>query len=410
MPVIDSRKLKPGDVFFALKGSRADGNVFVPQVMDAGAAAAISDNPAWEGLPGVFIVEDVLQCMQELGAMHRRRWKGKVIAVAGSNGKTTTKELIHAVLSSRYHVFATPGNLNNHIGVPMCLLQLRETHEIAVIEIGANHQGETAFLSALVAPDEGIVTNNGKDHLEGFGSVEGVRKANAELYVFFRENGGHVYVSAAQQDLMEDSAGLSRTVFGENGAWDVVYVGISGQTAGIRIEEQEMRSQLAGRFNEENIAAAAAIGLKHGLGIEEIAAAVEAYRPSLMRSQEILYKGLNVRMDAYNANPTSMKASLEAFCAETEGPRYAVLADMLELGAYCESEHREMVELLKRLPLNEVWLIGGAFKRAAEGTGFRCFPDTESVKRAGGFPWPEGSHVLLKGSRKFALEQLLEGA
>ncbi len=408
LPVIDSRKVSEGCVFFALRGNRTDGHEYISMALSQGAFFAIADDPAWKGTEHVYWVPDVTTALQALAHHHRIVWGKPIIAVAGSNGKTTTKELLAAVLGTRFHVFATPGNLNNHLGVPLSLMQLRADHEMAIIEIGANHAGETAFLAELVAPTHGLVTNNGKDHLEGFGSVEGVRKANAELFDYFRTRGGQVFVSSMQQDLIEDSFDLQRFTFGVKSSDDFQYSSASGRTAAISIEGRVLVSRLAGGFNEENMAAAVCIGGVFGILPEEAGKGIAQYVPSLLRSQEMDWKGMHLRVDAYNANPSSMVASLLAFVRETPEPRCVVLADMLEMGAYAASEHADIVTLLQTLPLNDVWLVGPCFTEAAANTRFRTFQRTEDVLEAGGISWPAGTHVLLKGSRGYQLEKLIQ--
>ncbi len=408
LPVIDSRKVVEGCVFFALKGNKVDGHDFILAALTQGAEIAIADHPDWKHHEGVFWVPDVTEALQGLARKHRIEWGKPIIAVAGSNGKTTTKELLSAVLGTKFHVFATPGNLNNHLGVPLSLLQLRPEHDMAVIELGANHAGETAFLADLVAPNFGLVTNNGKDHLEGFGSVEGVRKANAELYEYFRQHAGSVFVSSRQHDLMEDSLGLSRQTFGTFTADDFTYVPASGRTAGIEVRNTKIVSKLAGGFNEENIAAAVCVGQHFGVSLEEASRGIQSYVPSLLRSQEMEWKGLHLRVDAYNANPSSMVASLLAFVKETPEPRCVVLADMLEMGVFAKEEHASIVALLGTLPLEEVWLVGPCFQEAAAHTSFRTFTSTDALRHSGGLNWPAGTHVLLKGSRGFQLEKLIQ--
>jgi len=408
----DTRKDLHGKTFIALKGERFDGNTFVEQALEAGAKHVLSDDARWKNTANVFFVSDVLETITALAAYHRTQWKGKLIAVAGSNGKTTTKELMQAALRMRYACFATPGNFNNHIGVPLSLWQINSTHDWAIIELGANHPGETLHLAQIASPDLGIITNHGKDHLEGFGSVEAVRKANTELFDYLRKHNGFALVNGDDAQLLEDSKGLERYTFGTDPNSYLAYQAIEGMLATIKVlpEGPVCQSNLAGGFNSVNIAAALCLARIAEIPLETASEGIQNYKPSLLRSQQIELNGMRIRLDAYNANPSSMELSILAFAKETKGPHCLLLADMLEMGEYTEQVHKECVELLQSLNFKEVWLVGPAFCAAVshiQHSGFRCFPDRASIP---GQVLPEhwkGCDVLIKGSRGFALEKVL---
>jgi len=408
----DTRKDLNGKVFLAIRGAHFNGNDFVEEALRQGARYVIADEPTLNGLQKVWIVDDVLKAMWGLASIHRKAWGKTIIAVAGSNGKTSTKELLHAVLSAKYSVFSTPGNLNNHIGVPLTLWRLRPEHEVAVIEIGANHEGETAELAALVEPDWGLVTNNGMDHLEGFGSIEGVRRANAELYTYLRLRGRKAFVNADDKDLMEDSSGLERVTYGHLNEADFNYESIPNRFASIRCKQSgmEIQSLLAGGFNAVNMAASVVVGIRFGVPIAVVSDAISSYVPGLLRSQEILFSDIRVRLDAYNANPSSMKFSIQSFLEETEGPRCVVLGDMLEMGVYAHEVHLFILNYVLESDIKEIWLVGKHFMEAASGNTDSRLSVFSSVSEIPNKTLPTrwaGNDVLLKGSRGLKLEQLV---
>jgi UDP-N-acetylmuramoyl-tripeptide--D-alanyl-D-alanine ligase len=408
----DTRKIIPGGLFFALKGSNFDGNDFAEAALTQGASLAVVDRPALEHLPGMWLVNDVLNTLQELAQLHRNTLKTTLICIGGSNGKTTTKELTYACLSAAAPTLATPGNLNNHIGLPLTLLMLKPEHRWGIIEIGANHAGETASLAWLASPQAALITNNGKDHLEGFGSVEGVRAANAELYEHLRLFGGQALVPDFQPDLMEDSQDLNRIVYGweKSSTWQGVPIK-SGHLAGLHMSDWEapVVSQLAGHFNSENMMHAVALARWCGVSEEHIRQGLSEYRPQLMRSQYIEGGGLNILLDAYNANPSSMEAALRSFVAEAHRPFGFILGDMLEMGKAAEEEHRSILALAKAFNPDFMWCIGSEFEKQKE-FGPDCalyFKDTETAKaHALANPALKGE-VLIKGSRGYKLEGLL---
>jgi UDP-N-acetylmuramoyl-tripeptide--D-alanyl-D-alanine ligase len=404
----DTRNLSPGSIFFALKGERFDANEFAEEAKQNGAEYVITERKDLQGVTGFLVVDDTLTALQDLARKYRETLSIPVIAIAGSNGKTTTKELTGAVLNMRHATAVTKGNLNNHIGVPLTLLSIRPEHEMAVVEIGANHLEETAFLCEIARPDYGLVTNNGKDHLEGFGSVEGVKKANAELFEWLRKSEGTAFVNADDADLMHESGQIKRVTYGTLADADVrgtlragsVLVAVDLDKGGF------VQTHLFGKYNLPNILAAVAIGRFFSVPESDIHQALETYRPGLNRSQISRAGSNTVVFDCYNANPSSMKASVESFLDMKAPNSMLILADMLEMGEYAAEEHVAMVRFLESCGIKEIWLIGPEFSRAAQGTPFRRFSDT---KEAGNYLQQhpiEAATILLKGSRGFKLEQL----
>lgn len=408
----DTRTVEQGALFFALRGERFDGNRFAAAALEAGAAYAVVDDPGVINGHSYILVEDTLQTLQDLAAYHRRQLKCPVLAVCGSNGKTTTKELIYAVLSSQYRVFATRGNLNNHIGVPLSLLSVDPDTEIAIIEIGANHLGETAALCRIAAPDSGLVTNNGKDHLEGYGSIENVRLANGELYTWLRENGGMAFLNTDELDLVPMAEGLHVYTYGGGTENNVSGRDVSaGSMLEVQCSKPELyiRTQLFGHYNLGNVLAAVAAGCYFKLEPDRIGRAIEAYRPSSNRSRVIQTDHMTLIMDCYNANPASMEAALRSFAAAPGSPRLAILGDMLELGSYSRDEHYAMLELAMELELDRVILVGTEFGRVAADFPFEHYPAAGDAAAHIRKEELGGWHILLKGSRGIALEKILEG-
>lgn len=410
-PVIctDSRAIRTGSMFFALKGERFNGNAFALQALADGAAYAVIDEPQYRVDERTILVPDVLQALQQMAHHHRMQFNIPFIAVCGSNGKTTSKELLHAVLNTTYKTVSTPGNLNNHIGVPLTLLGIPADTEMAIIEMGANHRFETYDLCKIAAPNYGVVTNNGKDHLEGFGSIEGVRKANAELFEYLRQTGGTAFVNAGLSDLMEDSTSLKRYIYGDDPKADFVcHSNSQGVFAGLTLSDGTIiTSQLAGAFNWINMALAAAVGHYFNVSQEKIIQALEAYQPRLNRSQVMQHRGATVVMDAYNANPSSMELALRSFM-QMPGKKCVILGDMLEMGEHASAEHRNMVHLVKELSPDEVVLVGpefGQWKHEVLSRHFENSADAAAWFRQQDFT---GWYILLKGSRGLKLEKVLE--
>lgn len=413
----DSRQVVPQGIFFALKGPSFNGNQYALASLDAGAAFAVVDEAAVAVDDRFILVDDVLKTLQQLAHHHRMQLGIPVIAIVGSNGKTTTKELISVVLSKKFNLLATPGNFNNHIGVPLTLLKLTAEHEVAVIEMGANHLGENAELCEIAAPNYGMITNIGKDHLEGFGSLEGVAQASSELYYYLLKNEGTAFVNGNDEWLMRMASRLThKKVYAGNYADNTKEADYAAQLISARpsivfaVEgfRREIVSVLSGEYNFDNIMAAVAFGRFFGVPLEHIAEAVEGYEPKNNRSQ-IIQKGTRtIYLDAYNANPSSMELSLRNFAANKFENAIAILGDMFELGEYSDAEHRQMAEIAASLGLKGVWLVGKEFAKYASPVNARSFLSADEVKehiRANDF---SGYTFFLKGSRGMKLESILE--
>lgn len=409
----DTRKIEKGNIFFALKGDNFNGNKFSKQALELGASICIVDEEIGNINDSCYMVENVLSSLQSLATYYRNKINIPVIAIAGSNGKTTTKELVGATLSTQYKTFATKGNLNNHIGVPLTLLSLKNDTQIAVIELGANHLNETALLCEIANPYYGVVTNNGKDHLEGYGSIEGVRKGNAELYDYMKKNKGIAFVSNLQKDLLEETKGMNRVLYG-NESGDIVGKIISN-TPFLKIEfeiedkKYEVRTTLVGEYNFENIMCAIAIANYFKIDTDNIIAALEQYQPSNNRSQWIVKDGNNFIVDCYNANPSSMELAIENFSRTKSKNKIAVLGDMFELGKYSQEEHILMLKLLEEKKFDKIFLVGKEFIKANQTIHITedLFADINELK-----DWFQKQKIsdytiLLKGSRGMYLEKLL---
>jgi UDP-N-acetylmuramoyl-tripeptide--D-alanyl-D-alanine ligase len=407
----DTRNLPSGCLFFALRGERYDANLFAEEALQAGAAAVVTERKDLEGKRGYFIVEDSLVALQQFSAFHRNTLRIPVLAIGGSNGKTTTKELVGAVLQKKYNTAVTKGNLNNHIGVPLTLLSITNEHEFAVVEIGANHLLETAFLSELAQPDYGLVTNNGKDHLEGFGNLEGVKKANAELFDWLKTNGGEAFVNADDADLMAESAGLKRITYGKSNGANMQGEPTEGSVfSEVRLADgTQIRSSLFGQYNFPNLMAAITIGKCFGVPDEDIVSAITDYRPGLNRSQVSKVGSNTVIFDCYNANPSSMKAAIESFVQMKSDNPVLVLADMLEMGEHAASEHKAMLDFIDATGIKRVILTGTEFKKADSENKYIVFDQTAETKQWLQKNPIENSTILLKGSRGYKLEQLFVG-
>lgn len=405
----DSRQIPPGSVFFALKGEHFDGSAFASEALEKGAAFVVTDNAGLAGDDRFIIVDDSLRALQELALFHRQRFSAPVIAVTGTNGKTTTKELIAAVLSKKFNTLATQGNLNNHIGVPLTLLKMTGETRMAVIEMGANHTGEIAALCGIARPDFGIITNIGKAHLEGFGGFEGVIRAKSELYEFIRQSGQMLFVNRDDQLLSSLSDGIPRINYsrvnrscyqGELVSADpFVILDIIGTTGRTRI-----KSHLFGAYNFDNILAAACIGNFFGVPVDAIRDAVESYIPKNNRSQVVNGKRNLLILDAYNANPSSMSVALRNFAASAYPDKMVILGDMLELGDDAEQEHLEIIRLADELGLLQALFVGPVFHKILAGAGRTAFPSGTEAREYLAALAPSGKTILVKGSRGIRLE------
>jgi len=404
----DTRTIKAGNLFFALKGNNFNGNLFAEKALQAGASFVIADEKHFPDSEKIILVDDVLKTLQHLANFHRRKLKAKIIAVCGSNGKTTTKELIARVLETSFKTFSTKGNLNNHIGVPLSLLSIKPETEFAVIEMGANHLGETKLLCEIAEPDFGLITNNGKDHLEGYGSIDGVRKGNGELYDFLREKNGIVFVCTDEDDLMKMSDGMERITYGENSFADVSgRILLTFPFLQLQTSDFKLQTQLIGKYNFENVMAAVCIGKYFGVSDEKIKQAIESYSPSNNRSQ-IVKRGTNTFiLDAYNANPSSVEAALENFISLPEENKIVILGDMAELGDSSEAEHRHVVFKLQTSNFKLVSLVGKEFNQADADRKFLHFENVTGLKKWFDKQRFENCFFLLKASRVMGLEKLL---
>lgn len=409
----DTRNIGMKSLFFALKGENFNGNEFAKEAIKSGALFAIVDQKEFEDKEGdIYYVEDTLNALQKLAQYHRQQLKIPIIALTGSNGKTTTKELIIQVLSKRYNVAATKGNLNNHIGVPLTLLSINSTHDIAVVEMGANHLLEIEFLSQITQPDFGYITNFGKAHLEGFGGIEGVIKGKSELYNYLREHAKTVFVNCDDEKQVELTEEIQKKTFGTSMDADYTFEyseSLNGRCPTINYENTVIQSQLVGDYNLSNVAAAIAIGLTFEVPIEDIKEAIETYKPDNNRSQ-ILYKNEQAFvLDAYNANPSSMEAALLNFSKIDEN-KAVLLGDMFELGETSQEEHQKIAELAVSLGFSTLVFIGEKFHSISlpESESLRKFTNREeALKYLKENPVKE-KQILIKGSRGMALEKLLD--
>ncbi|MBA3649626.1 MAG: UDP-N-acetylmuramoyl-tripeptide--D-alanyl-D-alanine ligase [Chitinophagales bacterium] len=430
----DTRNLEKGNIFFSLKGQNFNGNQFALQALEAGASHAVMDENLFPDQENVILVEDVLKTLQRLANQHRKQINGKVIAICGSNGKTTTKELCRAVLETSFKTVATKGNLNNQIGVPLTLLSIPKETEMAVIEMGASHLSETAALCEIAEPDHGIITNNGKDHLEGYENEEGVRNGNGELFNYLKKKKGVAFVSTAQKDLLEMSADLKRMTYGSSDDSDIVGK-ITGSFPFLKVEimnrekdkvswglatgdwklktagedgEIIIQTQLAGSYNFENVMAAACIGKFFGVPMKKIEEAISSYCPSMNRSQVLNQDGNTFILDAYNANPSSMQAAVESFALIPKDHKIVIAGDMLELGDHSAAEHREILQLINENNFEKRIFIGPEFGKVFTSNNHSLHFNTV-FELKDWFKEQKFSdyYFLLKGSRLIELEKLL---
>ncbi|WP_368124950.1 UDP-N-acetylmuramoyl-tripeptide--D-alanyl-D-alanine ligase [Bacteroides faecis] len=412
----DSRNCPEGSLFIALKGESFNGNAFAGKALETGCAYAIIDEPEYavEGDQRYILVDNCLQTLQQLANYHRRQLGTRVIGITGTNGKTTTKELISAVLSQSHNILYTLGNLNNHIGVPSTLLHLKAEHDLAVIEMGANHPGEIKFLSEIAEPDCGIITNVGKAHLEGFGSFEGVIKTKGELYDFLRKKeGSTVFIHHDNAYLMNIAGGLNLIPYGTE---DDLYVNgrITGNSpyltfewkAGKAGETYQVQTQLIGEYNFPNALAAITIGLFFGVEAAKINEALAGYTPQNNRSQLKKTNDNTLIIDAYNANPTSMMAALQNFRNMEVPHKMLLLGDMRELGAESAAEHQKIADYIKECDFEEVWLVGEQF--AAAEHSFKTYPNVQEVIKELETNKPKGYTILIKGSNGIKLSSTVD--
>ena len=407
----DTRKIEEGSLFFALKGDNFNGNNFASQALSSGAKYCVIDEKQYATDERYLVVEDVLKALQQLATYHRKQLKIPIIALTGSNGKTTTKELINAVLSKKYDTTATQGNLNNHIGVPLTLLQMNESTEIGIVEMGANHPNEIGLLCEIAHPNYGLITNFGKAHLEGFGSIEGVIKAKSELYDYLMAHQKTIFVN--ENDHLQVRQTLdSKNVykFGLLTSLDTMLEIIDTQPyVTLRYNQSVIKSRLTGNYNFNNIAVAIAIGSYFDVDPKDIISAIEDYTPTNNRSQIIEKDSNTIIMDAYNANPTSMLAALENFKQLHQERKIIFLGDMFELGQTAETEHQFIVDYLEKNDLGKVYLIGkNFFKTKVQLAKIEKFETFDDLKLNIQNHPVKDSFLLIKGSRGMALERILE--
>ncbi len=406
----DTRNIKDGSIFFALKGERFNGNQFADTALEKGARFAVVDEEAHYKDDGTyFLVENVLQTLQELAHYHRKQFNIPVIGITGSNGKTTTKELIREVLSSAYNVHCTVGNFNNHIGVPLTLLAMPLDTEIAIIEMGANHQKEIEFLCRIAHPNHGLVTNVGKAHLEGFGGFEGVIKGKGEMYVHLATHNGIAFVNREEAHLSEMASGCREII----GYGSTIGLGVKNMGAHPFLEVTfgsdsgvlDIQSQLIGAYNFPNLLTAITLGRYFNVSGDKIKQSIEQYEPKNNRSQ-LIRKGTNrIIMDAYNANPTSMSAAIRNFNKMNAAKKILVIGDMLELGAGSEKEHESILQLTKGLDFNAVYTVGNEFTQVDDSPN--SYKNINDLKEVWDWTTHNDTAFLIKGSRGIRLEKLI---
>lgn len=403
----DTRKLKQGDIFFALKGPNFNGNAFAKQAIEAGAVCAVIDEKEFEISRKTFLVQDVLTALQQLAHHHRKQFHIPFIAITGSNGKTTTKELIHAVLSSVFNVYTTEGNLNNHIGIPLTILKIKADADVAVIEMGANHLHEIESYCKIAEPTHGLITNCGKAHLEGFGSIEGVMKGKGELFDYIRKVQGTAFVMWDYDYLRTMSKGIGQiTTYGTKDADIVGHILPSTTFLNVKIEPDfEINTNLVGAYNLPNVLAAIAVGRTMKISMDKVKQAIEHYTPSNSRSQ-LIEKGSNKYiLDAYNANPSSMKLAIENFAALQASNKILMLGAMAEMGEETVTEHQALVDFIKQNTWTNVLLVGKPFEPYKNQ-----FTYFDTAAAAGEWFVKQNfreSYFLIKGSRSTAMEKIL---
>ena len=409
----DTRNCPEGSMFIALKGETFNGNMFARQALETGCRYAVVDEAEYADAERIILVDDCLKTLQMLAREHRRALGTPIVGITGTNGKTTTKELIATVLQKRYNVLYTQGNLNNHIGVPLTLLNLTESHEMAVVEMGANHPGEIRTLVNIAEPDCGLITNVGKAHLEGFGSFEGVVKTKSELYDYLRsKENAFIFLDKDNEVLCQASEGLEAIGYGLEGEGLYVKGKLHACAPFLAFEWEhegksyDVNTHLIGAYNVKNALAAIAVGLRFDVPAEAICEALSGYVPSNNRSQLTETADNRLIVDAYNANPTSMMAALENFRLMEVQNKVAVLGDMKELGEGSVDEHRKIVDFLSTCGFERIILVGAEFGQA--NAGFEHYPDVEAVKQLFATDKPLGKYILIKGSNSMKLAQLKE--
>lgn len=414
----DTRKIEKDSMFFALKGPNFNANEFAEKAIASGCKYAIVDEEKFANGSNIFLVENALKALQDLATFHRKQFTIPVLGITGSNAKTTHKELINAVLSKKYKTLYTQGNLNNHIGVPLTLLQLREQHEFAIIEMGANHQGEIDELARIADPDYGLITNIGKAHLEGFGGIEGVKKGKSELYKYLKAKHGKIFINGDDDVLHDLARDNDKISYGTTKLFDTIGKFVpNGETVSFkwttRYGDKDwnklpvVKTQITGKYNFINCLAAVCVGHYFHVPETDINEALSSYVPAMNRSQMVRTEHNEVLLDAYNANPNSMKAAIENFADYKAEVKWLLLGDMFELGEYSEQEHAQIVELLKSKKLEHVALVGEEFYETSDHP-FLKFKTTADCKEYLLKNPIRKATVLIKGSRGMKMEVLQE--
>jgi len=396
----DTRTIRSTSIFFALKGDNFNGNLFAKKALELGASYCVIDEAEYEIKGATILVNNVLETLQSLATYHRQKLGIPIIGITGSNGKTTTKELILAVLKTQFKAAATQGNLNNHIGVPLTLLSFTNETEIGIVEMGANHQKEIEFLATICEPDLGYITNFGKAHLEGFGGEEGIIKGKSELYTYLREHHKTVLINPEDPIQLKLTSSLNRIVLNNE-----ITIQSTQPYLMVHYNNQEIKTQLVGAYNETNIKAAISIGEYYGVTESNIIPAIEGYHPTNNRSQLIKKKSNTLLLDAYNANPTSTLVALDNFNSIKHSSKVAILGDMFELGDYAFDEHQKIVTYCKTLDIHRCIFVGKEYHNTTASEKYENFEKlkTEITKSP-----LKNSYVLIKGSRGMFLERLLE--
>ncbi|MFN2261761.1 MAG: UDP-N-acetylmuramoyl-tripeptide--D-alanyl-D-alanine ligase [Psychroflexus sp.] len=405
----DTRTLKKNQVFFALRGENFDGHNFVEKALKKGASKAVIDDSDFEN-ENTILVENVLETLQKLANYHRKVLDIPIIAITGSNGKTTTKKLVSEVLSTEFKIKATQGNLNNHIGVPLTLLSFTHDIEIGIVEMGANHQKEIDFLCKIAEPSYGYITNFGKAHLEGFGGIEGVIKGKSELYDFLIENKGLIFLNRDDDIQVEKAIDHKHYSIGESHLSDCNVNFIEADPyVKVEYENMHISSQLTGTYNFKNISAGIGVGRYFGIEIENIKKAIESFQPEDMRSQIIEKDHLKILLDAYNANPTSMEAALKSFKKMSADKHVVILGDMFEIGETSAEEHNNILKLATGLKFNQIYTCGEAFAKVAKSFDkVEAFDNIQNLKNNLKSKDFKNSFILIKGSRGMKMETLTD--
>lgn len=407
----DSRKCPKDSMFIALKGDNFDGNVFVENAIESGCKFALTSDEQRSNNKTIFYVPDTLVALQQLASYHRQQMNATVIAITGTNGKTTTKELTSAVMKAKYgdDVINTEGNLNNHIGVPLTLLRIKAHHKYAIVEMGANHPGEIKTLADIALPDYGLITNVGTAHILGFGSFEGVIKTKCELYDNLKKHNGTIFVNGSNHNIFPKSEGAKRIVYGVDGSSLNASVESADPFLKVKFSNgYSAQTNLIGAYNLENVMAAACVGSHFGVDMPTIVSALENYKPSNNRSQFISTSSNKLIVDAYNANPTSMKAALDNFISlKSDSEKALILGDMLELGKDSEAEHGKIVEMIAASGIKKVMLVGQNFASVAKN-GMSTFKNADELIPVLTDNKLNGCLILIKGSNSMKLTKVVE--